>query len=639
VDVYDLHMRSLGGGGGVIQGWLVLPEGDRPLRPNLQISSVQLPIDNLLFASIPPPKDRWLRPLNLQGELVGTGEVFADHDGEVVFTVDAQLRNGSAAPNGGRYVLEDVNGSVTIERTRVQFEEFTGWHGGSSITLDGQADFGELGLGVDLTFTGDRLLIDRGLIDLLPEGNEGRPVLEDLFDTYKPDGLIDAKLVYHGQSETPEDFSLEVQPKNIGLDYRGQRIEVSDITGNIELTSSLATLHKIAGRYASGSFTIDGEARFGEDPGLALTFGVDAERIDAPARALLPEGVLMMVDRLAIQGPYVIEDARFLTWPQAKQGPTRIFEGKVKLRGTTAQIGVPVTEMDADLDMQVLTYADQPWPYTDIRVHADRLRAADRLIQRLSLHAQTGERPQLINLSDLKGSIYGGTLIGRGQLQMGEGSTLGFDLTLQEVALNPFLYPLGKESSAEVETVIDDEALPARDMSSGLLSAGLSIRVPVADPSQQQGRGIVTVRDARLYDKPLTLALLQAANLALPNESSFDRASARYLIVGQTVLFDDIRFEAPAFVISGSGSMAYPSTELNLRMVTHNPAAPDLGPVSDLVRTFKDGLLGIEVRGTLAEPLAGVVPLEGVFRSWGKVFGETRATIGQVQTQEPQAGE
>ena len=176
-------------------------------------------------------------------------------------------------------------------------------------------------------------------------------------------------------------------------------------------------------------------------------------------------------------------------------------------------------------------------------------------------------------------------------------------------------------------------------MSSGLLSAGLSLRVPLDDDGQLQGRGIVTVRDALLYDRPITLALLQAANFALPNESSFDRASARYLIVGETVLFDDIRFEAPGFVISGTGSMAYPSTELNLHMVTHNPGALDLGPVSDLVRTFKDELLGIEVRGTLAEPQAGVVPLEGVFRSWGRVFGDTRAQVSEVQTEEPQERE
>jgi hypothetical protein len=81
--------------------------------------------------------------------------------------------------------------------------------------------------------------------------------------------------------------------------------------------------------------------------------------------------------------------------------------------------------------------------------------------------------------------------------------------------------------------------------------------------------------------------------------------------------------------------MQYPSTNLNLRMATSNPAAPDLGAVSDLVRTFKDGLLGIEVRGTLAKPEARVVPLEGLFRSWDRVFGQTRAPLTVEQPVKP----
>lgn len=638
VTVYDLHMRGLNGGGGVVNGRLGLPRDGRSLQPYLQLTSILLPIDDLLIASMPKTKGQWVKSLQLDGELFGTGEVFADSAGKVIFTVDARLRDGSARPNGGRYLLKDVQGSVTVERTRIQFEEFTGWNGGSSITLNGQADFGKSGLGVDLTFIGDKLLIDPGLIDLVPPGHESLSTLNELFDTYNPDGMVDARLVYLGGRDEPDEFSLDIQPKTLGFDYHDQRVELSSLSGHVELTSSQATLHSVAGRFAAGSFTLDGDARFGDDSGLALLVDVDADRIDATVRALLPRAVLTLVDKLALQGPFVMSGGRLLTWPGAEQGPTAIFEAKVGLHDATAQIGVPITEMDADLDVHIVTFADQAWPHTDVQLKADRLRASDRLIQRLSLRALTGEQPSVINLDDVKGTVYGGTLIGHGQLQLGPDPSLGFDLTLLEVELEPFLKPLGDRASVEEDEAIPD-SLPTRDMSSGLLSAGLSIRVPVDDAGQPEGRGIVTVRDARLYDRPLTLALLQAANLALPSESSFDRASARFVILGDTVLFDDIRFEAPAFVISGTGTMAYPSTALNLRMVTHNPEAPNLGPVTELVRTFKDELLGIEVRGTLAEPVSSVVPLDGVFRSWGKIFGNKRAQVTDVSTEEPEVGQ
>ncbi|MEZ6190905.1 MAG: hypothetical protein R3C45_06385 [Phycisphaerales bacterium] len=628
VGVYGVHIKALNGGGGIVQGRLELPDGDQPLKPYLQITSIHLPVDDLLIASIPPPKDHWVRSLQLSGELVGTGEVFADRGGKVAFTVDTQLQNGSARPNGGAYLLQQITGGVTVERTRVQFENLVSRHEGGTISLNGQTDFGEGGLGVDLDFTGDQLAIEPGLIDLLPLEHEGRPVMRELFADYRPDGTIDAELRYHGGGGEPDRFTLGVTPEAVGFDYAGQRIELSDLTGHIELTPSRAQMQKVSGRFASGSFQIDGEVRLGEDKGVALSFNVDAQRVDPTARALLPAGVLSLVDRLAIQGPYTVDDAHLLSWPDAVQGPTRIFEGKVNLKGATAQLGVPVTELDAELDMRVATFVDQPYPHTDMHIHAERLRAADRLVQRFSLAVATGDRPWLVNLSDLKGTVYGGALVGFGQLSLGEPSSLGIDLTLHDVELEPFLNPLQPDTSAEIApSTADVNEVTTRDMSSGLLSAGLSIRVPLDDPTQRQGRGVVSVRDAKLYDRPLTLALLQAANFALPNESSFDRAAARYLIFGDTVVFDDIRFEAPAFVIAGTGTMEYPSTNLNLRMATSNPAAPDLGAVSDLVRTFKDGLLGIEVHGTLAKPEARVVPLEGLFRSWDRVFGQTRAPL------------
>jgi len=355
----------------------------------------------------------------------------------------------------------------------------------------------------------------------------------------------------------------------------------------------------------------------------------------------MPPPVRKLIDRLAVKGPFVIDDARLTTWPEAAQGPTSIFEGKVGLRGAGATLGVPITEMDADLDLRVVTFADQPWPHTDIRMDARSLRASDREITRLSMRSETGDQPSVIKLYDLKGSIYGGTLIGRGQVQLESPGSFGFDMAIQEVALEPFLNPVEHaDSAAGVRLTGPDVADEAgrgltRDISSGLLSAGLSVRVPLEGGDPVQGRGAVLVRDARLYDKPLTLALLQAANFTLPNESSFDRASARYLIAGDEVVFDDIRFEAPAFVIAGSGRMGYPSTDLQLRMVTHNPIAPTFGPVTELVKTFKDQLLGIEVRGTLAAPEANVVPLEGVFRSWDRLFGQPARGVKQVGIEQP----
>ena len=92
--VRDVHVMALGGGGGIATGRLELPNEGRPLTPHLQLTSIHLPVDRMLAASIPPPKDQWVRSLDLRGVLVGTGEVFVDRHGEVAFTVDTQVSEG-----------------------------------------------------------------------------------------------------------------------------------------------------------------------------------------------------------------------------------------------------------------------------------------------------------------------------------------------------------------------------------------------------------------------------------------------------------------------------------------------------------------------------------------------------------------
>ncbi len=627
VEVDHVYLRAPNGGGGVVHGLLELPRDDRPLIPHLQLTSIYLPVDPILIASIPPPKDHWVRMLNLTGELVGTGEIYVDSHGKVAFTVDTNLRNGTAKPNDGQYVLDQINGGVTIERTRILLDEVVAHREYGEIKVNGLADYGGEGLDISLLFEADDLPLERGLIDLLPHEHQGRTLLAQLNDTYRPDGRFDARLSYSHPRGQPEHFDLTVAPHEFGFDYAGQRIELTDLTGRVDLTPSQAVLHEVSGRFAAGTFTLEGQVHLGDNPGLALGFDVHAQRIDPVGRALMPAGVRRLIDGLSLQGAYTIEHARLITSPNNQQGPTHIFEGTARFSGATAQLGVPITELDAEMNMHIAAFADQPWPHIDIRIQADRLRAADRLVRRLSLGVLTGSQPNLVNITNLRGVVYGGALVGHGQLGMGENPLLGFQMTLHDVMLEPFLDPLGQQ--AEVEAISDQPAdvETPRDMSTGLLSASLSIRVPLNDPQNRQGRGVVTIRDAKLYDRPLTLALLQAANLAIPQQSSFDRASARYVIFGNHVVFDHISFDSPVFAITGTGTMEYPSTHLNLNMVTRNLTAPNLGPVTDLVKTFKNSLLGIQVTGTLAKPEARVVPLEGLFRSWDRVFGTGRVPL------------
>jgi hypothetical protein len=240
-------------------------------------------------------------------------------------------------------------------------------------------------------------------------------------------------------------------------------------------------------------------------------------------------------------------------------------------------------------------------------------------------------------------------LVGTGRVPLDPALPYRFDLALNDVEVEPFLRPASADPThAQTPLVLaaghgqiaagedagggDRTPLPFsnldRDLSSGLMSASLSIESPLDDITQRRGRGAMTIRDAQLYNRPISTALLRASNFSLPSGQPLNTANARYLIDGNTVRFDELVFGGPNLTIAGGGTMSLPGTELNLLMVSRNDAAPRLGPVSDLINLFKDELIAFRVTGTLEDPRTGVTSLRGVQKSWQDIFGTNTSRLG-----------
>lgn len=136
----------------------------------------------------------------------------------------------------------------------------------------------------------------------------------------------------------------------------------------------------------------------------------------------------------------------------------------------------------------------------------------------------------------------------------------------------------------------------------------------------RRGRGLFVIRHARLYEVPLTMTLLQIINLTWPSSRSFDRASADFVIDGDRLRLEGIRFEAPSVQMIGSGWLNYVDHRTDMSFVTRNPKALELGPLSDVWTIMKDELWTIRLTGTLEKPQARLEPLTGVRRSWQEIF-------------------
>ena len=129
------------------------------------------------------------------------------------------------------------------------------------------------------------------------------------------------------------------------------------------------------------------------------------------------------------------------------------------------------------------------------------------------------------------------------------------------------------------------------------------------------------MRDARFFETPVALAILQIVNLAWPSAKSFDRAQGvvcdrreRDPVRGDPVRDNDDRG-------SGKRDDRHEDAADRHDAADAQPRGPNLGPLGDMIGIVKDELLSLHVGGTLDHPEAQVRSLSGFGNSWRRLFG------------------
>lgn len=681
IELRDVVMVGPTGGRGTIRGALLQDPGDKTkFRPDLHIEDAELPIDKLLRHSIRVSQRKIVDDLHAVGRVVGSATV-TQPDGvdKTQWRVDAQIVDGVVQPYAGDFRLQNVAGRFTLGSTGLTLDGITGQRGSAQLNIGGWFKWGRGGDGFRLEADGRDLVVEPALLDLLPPDEPARQKLVKLQETHRPTGVIHGQLVWekpptprdedstavpHADEDTPagtpapnpeavEDmpqprrgtYTLTVEPQTFGLDFRGDRMEFPKMAGRATIRPQRIDLEQLAAEFSTGRMEVDGLVGLDGVTPTALTLTASADAHCPYTRKFLPESTVGVLDALEVSGGYRLTDARLLIRPDPQPGQADLeFDGRVSLGNTQFKIGVPITQMRGELGIGVRRFSGQRRPQLSFDLQAEHLRVADRRIAPLTVQFDNHRDGEFLTFNEVLGGVYGGIMVGSGRVPLDPSMPYRFDITLSDVEVDPFLKPTESDPThAQTPLVLaagddvrggdggDRTPVPFsnldRDLTSGLMSASLSIEAPLGDASARRGRGAMAIRDATLYNKPLSTALLRASNFTLPSGDPLNAASARYLIDGDTVRFDELIFGGPGLTIAGAGTMSLPGTELNLMMVSRNNTAPRLGPLSDLLDMFKDELIAFRVTGTLESPSTSVTTLRGIQKGWEDIFGVTKATL------------
>lgn len=629
VRVQNAVLDGLSGAVVRIDGHVQTPDErtGRLMDVDLDIQTQAMPVDPLLVASVHEPQDKWLRQLQLDGVLDGGGRIFHGADNQIDYQLAFTLRDGLAQPYGGAYQVVDLGGEVTLSRDRIGLLGLTGRHHDSFLLLSGEVDWTLPEPQVQLKLKCQALRFEDPVLDLLPPEHAALPQLRRIFADHQPRGAFDAELDFWDTAQRHSDYRLQLRPADLRIALRGQDVPLTDMTGQVLITPDGVSIDNMAAAMPHGSVRMDATMRFGDQPAVTARFDLSSDRIGPYTRAVLPEGILRAVDGLTLQGQYAIQNATLVWEPEATGRPVLEFQAPIQLRDASAQVGVPVTDLQGALAVVARLEPGQSLPAITMRLDASSLRAMGRLIEKVQVQAHNPSPYGTLLIDDLRGYCYGGVVVGRGRVVLTEPHGYRFSLSIQDVAHQPFVQPAEDQSWIDANAV--DEAIDgpvlARASGSAMLSASLDIEGVPTDSRSRLGRGDLFVRDAHLVRTPLAMALLHIVNLNFPGSGEFDRAAASFLVEGDMVHIDRFSLEAPTVAMVGGGRMRYSDKALDLRLYSRNPAGPDLGPLTDLFNVLKDELLSVHVTGTLDQPQTQTQTLAGVSGSIDDIFGEPNA--------------
>lgn len=638
IHIKDLAMRGLTGGSGLINGDITQPDRQGPAYPDIRITQMQLPIDELLMFSIPEKQRQPVQDLHARGRVTGQTTVRRGADDpDTSFRIEGSVDSASASPHGGGFPLENIAAQFVLTGQGLSITDLTAEHGETTLQLEGAFAWAEGEPSMTIDASANDLLFDPGIVDLIDPDEPSRAQLETLLRRHQPEGIADAVLHVASREAADRTYRLSLKPRELAFDYRDTRVALADMQGVVTVEPDHVDLDQIAFAFPTGTASVDGLVGIDGQTHTAITLTAQADARCPYTRRVLPPIAVAVLDNLSVNGGYDLTDARLLVRPQPEAGQAGLeFDGHVRLSDTSLLIGVPVTQLDGELTVNVRDSPLQRWPSLSFDLRADHLRASDRLITPLRVTMTNHDRADQLSFDPLLGSVYGGVLVGSGSIPLYRWGQYRFDLTLSDVQVDPFLNPAHFDpthrsapmvmATSRGSTAKRSSSKP--EVNTGTLSASLLIEAPLDGPKQERrGRGALLIRDASLYNRPISTALLRATSFTLPSGEPLDSASARYLIDGEHVTFDSIAFEGPRLIISGSGSMTYPDGVLNLNMVSRNKSNVRLGAVSDLIDALKDELIAIRVTGTLEEPQANVTSLRGLRASWQDVFNAASATL------------
>lgn len=446
-------------------------------------------------------------------------------------------------------------------------------------------------------------------------------------------GVFDVVGSAHALGAGRSYFEGSLSPRTISVTRRGVRTDFDPVEGSITFGPDGGRIDSLVGRCAEWSFTADGSWKRSPAPAMDLSLTIDSVGLSESLVALLPTmvGDTRTSIGLRVDGPLTIRDARLLLDAAPEDGaPTLDVSLSAIFQQAEIDPGFALSTQDGLVTARLQSFDLEASPLLDLTLTAPACNAGGVQLSDASIRLRSGEAPGVYVLEGGRASAHGGELAVEGSIRVSaEGGGRAYEVQLGAAGMDfaSLLAELSKPGSeAQPEDPQSADSQPQTPLvggERGTLDAYIGLAGPLGDIASRRGAGIIRVQGGEVIALPGLTGLLRLSNLQAPIGEVLDHASALFHIQGQEVNFEKIEAASDSFAIVGSGTMQWPSTDLNL---TFNTRGSEGVPIlSDLFRGLRDEIVTTEMTGTLRDPQSRMVQLPATRRMLGTIFrGEPR---------------
>ncbi|MEM9372770.1 MAG: hypothetical protein AAGA55_03925 [Planctomycetota bacterium] len=394
----------------------------------------------------------------------------------------------------------------------------------------------------------------------------------------------------------PRTLGFELPEGSVIFDSLGGAISFDGFSGRIDSISAAGDAIALA---ADGTWSYEPDAGGLIDVGLSLR----GERFGEAFRVLMPAVVIDTLDLFEVSaaGPVSTDDLRIEARGLGTADLSVLANGGIALRGASAIVGVPITEMDGVVSFEAEVIGGRASYAVDL--NADRMRAGSLRIEDASASiVSDASRPGAILIPEITARLHGGRIAGSAQSHTDNGrrrfwvdmhgsdvraAPVFDDLLLPEGGLEGPPVP-GQETVQSAWSVTDD-------YTRGLLDMDVSLSGVIGDPASTAGRGVIRVAGGSVIALPGLINLIEFSNLRAPFGATLDLAEAVFYIDGTSLAFERLAASSSTVEILGFGTLDWTDRSMDLRFRSRS-----LRPVpilSGLFETLRDELITTRIAG------------------------------------------